>query len=70
MANPNPLLEAYINQKDEEMEDGIKRWVHILRLVYDAAIKEGFTHNQAMKIVELQWKQSDKRYWKEKKLNG
>jgi hypothetical protein len=65
---PNPLLEAYINQKEEEIERDVKTWVHILRMVYKAARKEGFTSRQSMEIVEMQWTRSDDWKFKEKIL--
>lgn len=67
----NPLLDAYIEEKlkEEEVEltEKAQRWVHILRLYYLAALKEGFTHRQAMHICDELWLRSDKLFWREKR---
>ena len=44
----NPLLEAYISEKEKETYGSICKWAHVLRQYYEAFIEEGFTDKQAM----------------------
>lgn len=66
----NPLFEAYAKEKLKEQEiemNGVaERWVHVLRLHYVAAIKEGFTPKQSMEILDMLWRRSDERYRQDK----
>jgi Spy/CpxP family protein refolding chaperone len=57
----NPLLDAYICEKEQEQKGKIQQWVHVLRVHYDACIVEGFTPKQSMQLVERLWIQVDER---------
>jgi hypothetical protein len=70
---PNPLFEAYAREKlreqEIEMSAQAERWIHCLRVHYDAAIKEGFTSKQAFLILDMLWERSDEMHWRQKEFD-
>ena len=52
MDNSNPLLEAYVNEKERESEKSTLALAHALRMHYVAFIKEGFSEDDALALVD------------------
>jgi hypothetical protein len=61
MSEYNPVLEAYILEKEKENDEIIGNWAVCLRKHYEAFVAKGFTPKQAMQLIERLWIQVDER---------
>lgn len=66
MAKGNPLIEAYITAKEDDLERAARQWAHVLRKYYEALIAEGFKASQAMYLLEVLWERADDNNRKDK----
>jgi hypothetical protein len=47
----NPMFEAYAKEKEGEYKNNAISIAHGMKMQYDAFVEEGFTHEQALSLV-------------------